>query len=195
MKASDGLSVTLSTYDYGVAEILNMSDEEIEKWARNADELPDDAEIFDGDLDDTIALFRIIAAAAREQVADAVTGETARHLRDALDKAFGPDVGLKPRVEFALAAPRKGAAVTSVYLGWQVVYAKEDAAVLAPPVVERIIDALETLCGLRKEHYAVCEAPAVRDPESQCERIFLARNSTAQYCSGACKTRASRADQ
>ena len=189
MAKQEGLSVTLKVHDHGVAEVLNLSDEEIVAWASSTDELPADAEIYDGDLDNTVATFRLVEAAARESVAGGVTADTARRLGQAVTKMLGSETCLRPQLEIALAEPSRDAKVTGLYLGWRVVYAEEDAAYLAPHVVERLIDALETLCDVRRERFAVCKAPRVRAPESECGKLFLARRSDAKYCSDACRTR------
>lgn len=193
MKASDGLSVTLSTYDYGVAEMLNLTDEEIVAWALKKDELPRDTVVYPDDLPDAIAVFRLIATAAREAAAGGTTVGTVRELQNAMAKMLGPETRFTPVLYSTSAEPRRDAQVTGLYLSWQVVYVEKDAAYLAPAIVERVIEALETLCGRRRKHFAVCKAPASRAPERECGKIFLATRDNAKYCSSACRQRASRA--
>lgn len=193
MKASDGLSVTLSTHDYGVAEMLNLSDDEIVAWALKKEELPRDTVVYPDDLPNATAVFRLIATAAREAAAGGTTVGTVRELQNAMAKMLGPETRFTPVLYSTSAEPRRDAQVTGLYLSWQVVYVEEDAAYLAPAILERVIEALETLCGRRRKHFAVCKAPASRAPERECGRIFLATRENAKYCSSACRQRASRA--
>lgn len=193
MKIPDDLKVTPLTCDHGVAEMLNLTDEEIVAWAQKKEELPPGSVVYPDEPPNAIAVFRLIATAAREADAGGTTVGTVRELQNAVGRMLGPETRFAPALYSTSAEPRRDAQVTGVYLSWRVVYVEKDAAYLAPAIVERVIEALETLCGRRKKHFAVCKAPASRAPERECGRIFLATRKNAKYCSSACRQRAGRA--
>lgn len=184
----DKLSLRWESYD--AADLMNLSLEEFSEWVQDAPDLPAGAIMHSYEVEKMFSVFQLIATAARQTLQRQLRTELVEELNGAVKDLFGPETRILPQVMAAGSGEQREEIVWRPVMRWHVDQVGRHAAFMPVHVVDALVQAVETLCGLRKQRFGVCQAPAVRAPGQPCSKLFLRRRDDAKYCSAACRNRA-----